>query len=525
MALVGTQRLELSPKGKAWQIVDFEITNSTASPVTMNLFDVNTPTTVPTGIINPSYYPTTLGSAITVGTSPRGIAYNSLNNTMYVTNHGGTTVSVINCTTNAVVATITVGNSPRGIAYNSADNTMYVTLYFDGEVVVIDCETNTVTGSPITVGSAVIPDIVYNSVDNTMYVSNNGSADISVIDCDTNTVTATIALSFSPNIIAYNSYSNTIYVPDATDITIISCSTNSILSTISSVATNISYIEYNSTNNTMYVADDVADDVVVIDCSTNTISGSPISVGTTPNSLKFNSINNCIYVTNSGSTNIYIINCVTNAVVSPTITMATTPFAIEFDSVDNRMYVINTANAAFPITAPAPPIYITSGSINYNQFVRDLAVNPKRMKQMVLITSSTQLVKPLTFSFTNMVGKTYYAPRHPNLSITQHMPQNTIAAIDLNPEEVESVLDEHTFISDYTILGNTTVTMIIYFKELVRDHLLNITGSAELNTCEGLSLPNCSESNEDKMESELVDFGEYVITIDEVINIKNIARK
>ena len=57
--------------------------------------------------------------------SPFDIAFNPDNLLMYVTNFRNGTVSVINGTTNTVVATIPVGLFPRGIAFN-ADNGVHV---------------------------------------------------------------------------------------------------------------------------------------------------------------------------------------------------------------------------------------------------------------------------------------------------------------------------------------------------------------------------------------------------------------
>ena len=57
---------------------------------------------------------------------------------MYVTNQGGTTVSVIDTTTNQVIDTITVGNNPRGIAYDIVHDRMYVANQNDSTVSVIN---------------------------------------------------------------------------------------------------------------------------------------------------------------------------------------------------------------------------------------------------------------------------------------------------------------------------------------------------------------------------------------------------
>jgi YVTN family beta-propeller protein len=54
--------------------------------------------------------------------SPAGIAYNSDNGNLYVTNRGSDTVSVINGTTNTLIDELSVDAiAPSGIAYNSAN--------------------------------------------------------------------------------------------------------------------------------------------------------------------------------------------------------------------------------------------------------------------------------------------------------------------------------------------------------------------------------------------------------------------
>ena len=58
---------------------------------------------------------------------------------MYVTNYSNNTVSVIDTNTNKVVGKpITVGSTPRGIAYDPVHARMYVTNYSNNTVSVID---------------------------------------------------------------------------------------------------------------------------------------------------------------------------------------------------------------------------------------------------------------------------------------------------------------------------------------------------------------------------------------------------
>jgi YVTN family beta-propeller protein len=132
----------------------------------------------------------TVIATIPVGIRPSDIAYDSANEQMYVANRGtgspGTgTVSVIDTTTNTVIDTITVGDVPRGIAYDPVNERMYVTNGFDSNVSVIDTTTNTVIDTVIVVGSP--SDIAYDSANERMYVSSGGGF-VSVIFLNANNV-------------------------------------------------------------------------------------------------------------------------------------------------------------------------------------------------------------------------------------------------------------------------------------------------------------------------------------------------
>src|SRR5208282_4097952 len=106
----------------------------------------------------------------------------------YITNANSGTVSVINTATNMVVGSpITVGNFPFGVAVTPDGSKVYVANQYDGTVSVIATATNMVVGSPITVGNgpvgvAVTPD------GSKVYVANEGDSTVSVISTATNTV-------------------------------------------------------------------------------------------------------------------------------------------------------------------------------------------------------------------------------------------------------------------------------------------------------------------------------------------------
>jgi YVTN family beta-propeller protein len=301
----------------------------------------------------------TVTATITVGDTPRGIAFDSVNNRMYVANRSDDTVSVINTATNTVTATITVGDGPSGIEFDSANNRMYVANYNAGTVSVINTATNTVTAT-ITVGSG--PNgIAFDSVNNRMYVANIGADTVSVIDTATNTVIdangvaagTAIDVGNGPWGIAFDSVNNRMYVTNRSDdtVSVINTATNTVTATIT-VGTGSRGIAFDSVNNRMYVTNYNAGTVSVIDTSDNTVTG-PITVGDGPYGIEFDSANNRMYVANYNAGTVSVINTATNTVTA-TITVGNLPLGIAFDSANNRMYVSNNGDDNVSVIDIAP---------------------------------------------------------------------------------------------------------------------------------------------------------------------------
>jgi YVTN family beta-propeller protein len=100
---------------------------------------------------------TVVGSPITVGLVPFGVAVTPDGSKVYVANQGSNNVSVIATATNTVVGSpITVGLVPFGVAVTPDGSKVYVANQFSNTVSVIATATNTVVGSPITVGKQPI---------------------------------------------------------------------------------------------------------------------------------------------------------------------------------------------------------------------------------------------------------------------------------------------------------------------------------------------------------------------------------
>jgi YVTN family beta-propeller protein len=69
---------------------------------------------------------------------PTGVAVDPGTHTVYVTNNGGNSVSVIDASTRTVTATVPAGKNPEGVAVDPGTHTVYVTNSEDGTVSVIE---------------------------------------------------------------------------------------------------------------------------------------------------------------------------------------------------------------------------------------------------------------------------------------------------------------------------------------------------------------------------------------------------
>jgi YVTN family beta-propeller protein len=145
-------------------------------------------------VINPTT--NTVVATVPVGANPVRTAVTPNGDRAYVTNAGSNSVSVINTTTNAVVATVPVGANPVDIAITPGGAGAYVTNAGANSVSVINTVTNTVLAT-VTVGLnpvnvAITPDGA------SAYVTNAGSNSVSVINTATNTVVATVPVGLIP---------------------------------------------------------------------------------------------------------------------------------------------------------------------------------------------------------------------------------------------------------------------------------------------------------------------------------------
>jgi len=251
---------------------------------------------------------------IPVGNEPGDGVFNSNYTRFYVANKSDSTVSVIDTTSNLVIAIITIPITYiRYLSYASDYNKLYVTSEQDDTLTVIDCNTNLIIGTPIPTGNEprTTTYVPYNK-----YLYSYDQYGITVVDTYDDTVVTNINLS-QPNG-AYNGtynpdkrYIYTFNIQDDT-ISVIDVVTNTIVTTVS---TDIgpSWGYYHSNNRFLYFINVYDETCQFMDTNTNQIIGS-VSVETDPSSITFNPDNNCLYVANELSSTVTVINTITNSV-------------------------------------------------------------------------------------------------------------------------------------------------------------------------------------------------------------------
>jgi YVTN family beta-propeller protein len=242
----------------------------------------------------------------------------------YITNESSSTISVIDTTMDAVIATIPVGPLPVGVAATPDGSKVYITLLSSNTVQVINTATNAVSatipvGDPTTTprGLAVTPDgskvYVVSPAPFNPFNPNPGSNIVSVIDTATNTVITTIPVgdqhTLQPTGVAVPPDGTKVYlvVDDnfSGSVSVIDTATNTVSATLPFA---LSSLPGEVT---------VSPNAVVV---TITVGRVPIGVAVTPDGSK-------VYVTDGGSNTVQVINTATNA-VSATILVGSNPVGI-----------------------------------------------------------------------------------------------------------------------------------------------------------------------------------------------------
>lgn len=453
---------ELEKLGDKYFMTEFDLVNPTTSPVSYNLFDVNTLTpiqTFPSAVLPPSG----LGSNIAFSASTLySMAFSPVNNQMYIPNSDIDSLLILGAD-NSIIANISLPDEPLGIAYNSVDDTIYLAMSSMNQVWVLDCTTNSFIAT-INVGTTP-HQIAYNTANNTIYVSCEASNNVYVINCFNNAVITTVSVGTQPRGIAYNSINDTMYVAcyASNDVYRISCNTNTVTGSPIAVGTQPVIVVFNNLTNVMYVAHNTTTDIYVIDCVSNTVI-TTIPIGSRSLGMVYVPTFDYLYVSSTDTGEIYTINGTTNTVIGSPILSISATLGIGYSTASNNLYITNFGADITTLIPSAPVVPYFIGSFNYNQFIQDIQDNPVLVKCLMLYSSNINNINQVfTTTVKNANGLQAQIPRYPSLSVPTNQLQSSVSKVCFG---AGFILDVTSYLGGVTIQAVSSIKLILIQKQV-----------------------------------------------------------
>ena len=337
-----------------------------------------------TALAGPSVQPRTTPPATTlavikvigVGATPYSVAVDSADDTVYVANAAGNSLSVIDGGTASVTRTIGGASNPTGVAVNQVDDTVYVANRGANTVSVINGRN--LDDSRLIFGGADPFRIAVNQVDDTIYVANFNANMVSVINGRNLDDSRAISLASTPTGIAVNQVDDTVYVTSsfpANSVFVINGRNPDDTGTVG-VGLGPNGIAVDQTDDTVYVANDGDGTVSVIDGRAATVVGQPISVGINPGGLAVDQTDDTVYVTNLGDNTVSVINGRT-ATVWTTLIVDDGPFGVAVDDTDTNqglVYVTSVGSNALSVIGRVEPSLVTTSGNSGSPVTIDVRV-------------------------------------------------------------------------------------------------------------------------------------------------------
>jgi len=152
-------------------------------------------------------------ATIPVGPNPTAVAVDPSTDVVYVAGFGSPNhISVIDASTNGVVATVSVG-APLGLAVNPSTDMLYAASFFAKSVSVINGSTNAIVADvPVNSSTDFPGGVAVNPNTNTVYVTNRDSDTVSVIDGATNSLVNDVTVGSFPEGVAADPSTGLVYV-------------------------------------------------------------------------------------------------------------------------------------------------------------------------------------------------------------------------------------------------------------------------------------------------------------------------
>ncbi len=237
---------------------------------------------------------------VPVGSGPFDVAVDAATEEVFVSNTASDNVTVINGSTDRVVANVAVLDDPMGLAVDASNRTVYVADNRSNEVTVISVPSLTVTTN-ISVGTSPTG-VAWDPGSDRIFVSDWGSSEISVLSGATERVVANVAVGSEPYGIADDNTTGNLYVANegSNNVSVVSASTASLNATVpvavTSFAEDLQDVAYDSVHHMVWVTAGLT--VIVIAAAVETATA---EVTFDPSGVAFDPDNGSVCVTNSAN--------------------------------------------------------------------------------------------------------------------------------------------------------------------------------------------------------------------------------
>jgi YVTN family beta-propeller protein len=259
--------------------------------------------------------------------------------TVYVTNRGSGTVSVIHAQTNTVAAVVPIGAGPLGVAA-APTGYLYVSSRGTNSVKVLDCSSHRLVAT-IPVGSGPFGVAVHPN-DSRVYVTRRFGGSVAVIDTASHQVVATVLVGRTPSSVAVNAAGTHVYVTnyDSNSVSVIESHSNQEVGSISLPhASSPEGLAVSPDGTRLYVASFRGDTLAVIDTAKQRVVAR-IPVGSGPYGVAMRPDGARVYVTNFDANTVSVVDTASQEVVS-TVPVEQWPRGVAVSRDGAYVYVAN----------------------------------------------------------------------------------------------------------------------------------------------------------------------------------------
>ncbi len=273
----------------------------------------------------------------------------------YIAGFGGTTVTIIDTTTQSVASNVTVGQSPLGIAVNADGSRVYVAEWWFGTMSVMT-SSGAIVGGMLFTGQP--NGAAFDTAANRVYVAIGTTDSVIAIDAPTQTIvgTVTVAGSFPFGIVVNPaSTAGRVYVSNSGNNTVSVLNSAFSLVTAIPVGANPQGMALNPSGTRLYVANNSGDSVSIVSTATNTVIGTiALAPSSAPNGVVVDPSGTNWYVSEGGLNRVEGFSVATNAPVL-TVGVGNFPDGIDVDAA-GRLYTPNNGDATVTVIQTAPTV-------------------------------------------------------------------------------------------------------------------------------------------------------------------------